>query len=630
MLSFLRKNAGTWLIKVILGSIVVVFIFWGVGSFRSGNAAWVAKINGQPISAEQYSEAYNNLIQRYRSMYGQQLNEEMIKAMNLKQAALNQLIEKQLMLHEASRLQFTVSNQELVDSIREMPIFQENGVFDERRYRGILTQNRFTPETFENMQRELLLAEKLKSFVLESVHVSETEIQEWYNFRHETVQADYVFVDPARFSDLVISNDELKTYYNEHREEFKTPPQRTARYIEFTSDEFRKQVAVGEEEIQEYYESHLAEFEKPKTVKARHILVRLAQDAPADSIEKARKKALEIRKTAIEGKDFAELAKQHSDDPGSKEDGGNLGEFRKEDMLPAFSEAAFSMQEGAISEPVRTQFGFHIIKLEKINEAEQPSLQQASDRIRTKLTDERAANLAFDRATAVSEKMLDTNEFERIARENNSEIRVTPLFPRTGPPGFPNSAKFAEAAFSLEQNQISDVIESGNGRFVILQVVDIVPETIPEMEVVSDKVRSSLLKSKQEKRAAELASEILEAMKQGKSISEATAKKPVQTGKTGFFERSGNIPEIGSVPEVSKAAFELSSQKPVPDAPIKGRKGYYIIRLSERKKADPSGMEREKDQILRTLKSHKQNQAIQKLLDDIRRNSDIQISPDFT
>jgi hypothetical protein len=173
------------------------------------------------------------------------------------------------------------------------------------------------------------------------------------------------------------------------------------------------------------------------------------------------------------------------------------------------------------------------------------------------------------------------------------------------------------------------VIDFGNGRFAILQVVDILPETIPELEAVTEQVRLALQKSKKDKQAAELATGILNAARQGKPISEAAAKKPVQVGKTGFFERTGPIPEIGSVPELTKAAFELSDQKPVPDALIQGRNGYYVIRFSARKTADPAGLAAEKDQIQNTLTSHKQNQALQKLLEDIRRNSDIQISPDF-
>jgi peptidyl-prolyl cis-trans isomerase D len=629
MLSFLRKNAGTWLIKGILGAIVVVFVFWGVGSFRNESNAWVAKINGETVSAEQYNEAYNTLIQRYRSAYGQRFNDEMIKMLNLKQQALNQLIEKQLLLNEAGRLKFMVSSDELIDSIRTMTVFQNNGVFDEKRYRAVLTQNRLTPESFEKIQKELLLVDKLRSFVIDSVHVSENEIMEWFNWKHTSMQIDYALVDPAQLTDIVVNDDEIGKYFEEHRDEFKTEPKRIARYIEIKSATFADQVAITEDEIKAYYETHSAEFEKPKTVEARHILFRLAQDASAEAVEKSRIKALDVLKLIKDGKDFAELAKQYSDDP-AKENGGYLGEFKKEDMVQPFSEKAFSMKAGEISDPVRTQFGWHIIKVEKINEPSTQTLDQASQGIRKKLTDERAGNMAFDAATTLGEKIMDINSFEKAAEEGKYTITITEPFTRKGPKEMAAAPKFAETVFSLEKDSISDVLDLGEGRYSLVQVMDIIPETIPELQAIKEAVRAAALKGKQQNQAAEIAAKILEAVKQGKTMAAAGAQKGVKTATTEFFERNGRIAEIGYEPEVIKTAFDLSLEKKVADATIKGQKGYYVIAFKDRKAADPAGLEKEKDQILQTLKSQKQNQVFQKLLETIRKASDIQISKSFT
>ncbi len=629
MLSFLRKSAGTWLIKAILGAIVVVFIFWGVGSFQTRDGAWVAKVNGETVSAEQYNETYNSLVQRYRSAYGQRFNDEMIKMLNLKQQALDQLIEKQLLLNEALRLKMNVSDDELIDSIRQMPVFQNNGVFDEKRYRGLLTQNRLTPESFEKIQKEMLLVDKLRSFVMDSVRVSENEIVEWYNWKHEMLQIDYAFVDPAKLTDTVVNDTEVSQYYTDHQDEFKTEPKRIARYVEIKPDAFADQVSLTEEEIKEYYETRMSEFEKPKTVEARHILFKLPQEASDQAVETYREKALSVMKMAKEGKDFAELAKQYSDDPGSKENGGQLGSFKKEDMVQPFAEKAFSMSAGEISQPVRTQFGWHIIKVEKVNEASTQSFEQASPIIRKKLTDERAGNLAFDAVTTLNDKMLDFNDFEKAAEEGKYTITVSKPLTRKGSEEI-KSPKFAEAVFSLERDGISDVIDLGGGRYALVQVMTIIPETIPELETIKEIVRTAALQQKQEKRAGEIADQILALAKSGKTLAEAGTEKGIKTATTGFFERSGRIAEIGFEPAISKSAFGLSPDKKLHEAVIKGQKGYYVIAFKDRKSPEPDGLEKEKEQIMNTLKSQKQNQVFEKLVETLRKASDIEISKSFT
>jgi peptidyl-prolyl cis-trans isomerase D len=621
MLNLMRKNAGTWLIKILLGAIVLVFVFWGVGSFRDRGAGRVASVNGDPIMVEEYNETYNRLLEQIKQRYGNRLNDEMLKMLQVKKQAMDQLIEKRLLLTEAKRLNFIVSDEELSSTIKAIPSFQDNGNFDNRRYRAVLAQNRLTPESFEVKQREFILMDKVRSLVSDSVKVSDAEVEDSYQWKNSQIRIDYVLFDPSLISDIRLSEDEMKAYFDAHKDTYKTEPKRKAVYLQFTPEMYHSKVILTDSEIKDYFEANPGEFDMPKTVEASHILIKIPQDAKPEIVEKAMEKALSILKKAKEGKDFSELAKQYSDDPGGK-NGGHLGAFKRDGMVEPFGEKAFSMNPGEISDPIRTQFGFHIIKVEKINEAATLALEQARPKIVIKLTDEKAKNIANEEAFATYNAALNAEALSKVAAAMKDQLITTEPFGRNGPAGVRNPAQFAAAAFELAPNAISDIIDSGDA-YYILQVVEDMPERIPEFAIVAESVRADLSKEKQDEQASKDARQCLSDMKSGKLLKEFQGKKGVKTGSTDFFKRSDRIPDIGFEREISSAAFVLSSEKKYADEPIKGLKGYYVIAFKERKAADPAGLTDEKGQITETLTSQKQRRIFEDLLTSLRNSGKI-------
>ena len=621
MLNLMRKNAGTWLIKILLGAIVLVFVFWGVGSFRDRGAGRVASVNGDPIMVEEYNETYNRLVEQIKQRYGNRLNDEMLKMLQVKKQAMDQLIEKRLLLTEAKRLNFIVSDEELSSTIKAIPSFQDNGNFDNRRYRAVLAQNRLTPESFEVKQREFILMDKIRSLVSDSVKVSDAEVEDSYQWKNSQIRIDYVLFDPSLISDIRLSEDEMKAYFEAHKDTYKTEPKRKAVYLQFTPEMYHSKVTLTDSEIKDYFEANPGEFDMPKTVEASHILIKIPQDAKPELVEKAMEKALSILKKAKEGKDFSELAKQYSDDPGGK-NGGHLGAFKRDAMVEPFGEKAFSMNPGEISDPIRTQFGFHIIKVEKINEAATLALEQARPKIVKKLTDEKAKNIANEEAFATYNAALNAEALSKVAAALKDQLITTEPFGRNGPAGVRNPAQFASAAFELAPNAISDIIDSGDAYYII-QVVEDIPERIPEFALVAERVRADLSKEKQDEQASKDARQCLSDMKSGKLLKEFQGKKGVKTGSTDFFKRSDRIPDIGFEREISSAAFVLSSEKKYTDEPIKGQKGYYVIAFKERKAADPAGLTDEKGQITETLTSQKQRRIFEDLLTSLRNSGKI-------
>ncbi|MDL1988813.1 MAG: SurA N-terminal domain-containing protein, partial [Deltaproteobacteria bacterium] len=381
MLRFLRQSATSWLIKIILGAIVVVFVFWGVGSFRSQRKARVALVNGETITLDEYSEAYNNIIEQLRQRLGNNLNDDMIKMLNVKGQAIDMLIDKKLMLQEATKLNLRVTDNELADTIRQIEAFQTDGNFDSQIYKNVLNQNRLTPEEFELIQKKAMIIEKLRSFILSNVKVSEQEAIEWFKWENISVNVDFVVFEPGRYDDTNPTPDEINSFFEDNKRSYKTDAMVKVRFLRFDPDAYSSVVKITNEEIHDYYENNIEKFKTEKTIEARHILIKLDQSSNPETVEKKRKAALDIFKLAREGIDFAELAKQYSECP-SKNKGGYLGEFKKNAMVKPFAEKAFQMKAGEISEPVRTQYGWHIIRVEKVNEDTGVSFKNAEDKIR--------------------------------------------------------------------------------------------------------------------------------------------------------------------------------------------------------------------------------------------------------
>ena len=621
MLNLMRKNAGTWLIKILLGAIVLVFVFWGVGSFRDRDAGRVAIVNGDPIMVEEYNETYNRLVEQMKQKYGSRLNDETLKMLQVKKQTIDQLIEKKLLLNEAKRLNFQVGDEELSSTIRAIPAFMDNGNFDSRRYRAVLSQNRLTPESFEIKQREFVLMDKVRYLVSGSVKVSDSEIEDSYQWKNSQIMIDYALFDPSLISDIRLSDDEIKAYFDANKNTYKIEPKRKADYLQFTPEMYHSKVSLADSEIKDYFESTPGEFDTPKTVEASHILIKLAPDASVELTDKGKEKALSVLKMAKEGKDFAELAKQFSDDPGGK-NGGHLGVFKRDAMVEPFGEKAFSMNPGEISDPVKTQFGWHIIKVENVNEASTLTFEQARPKIVKKLTDEKTKNMANEDAFATYNAALNAESLSKVAATLKQQIITTEPFGRNGPTGVKNPAQFGAVAFELSPNAISDIIDS-QGAYYILQVVEDMPESIPEFTLVADKVRADLTKKRQDEQALKDANQCLSEIKSGKSLKESAGKKNVKTGSTDFFKRSDRIPDIGYEREMSSAAFLLSPEKKYTDEPIKGQKGYYVIVFKERKAADSAGLADEKGQITETLTSQKQRRVFEDLLTSLRNSSKI-------
>ncbi|RPJ81826.1 MAG: peptidyl-prolyl cis-trans isomerase, partial [Deltaproteobacteria bacterium] len=482
MLQAMRDNASSWIIKILLMAVVVAFIFMAFGSYDAQKTSKVATVNKQSISADDYREAYNNLLQRVRQQFGSNLNDEILKMMNLKQQTMDQLITRTLILQEAKKLNLIVSDEELTRTIQDMQYFRENDSFSTVLYEKMLKRVGIAPEQFEKDQRDQMLAQKLQLFITSNIHVSEAEAREWYDWENALVNLNAVQFDPATYTGIEPTEKEIKDHFEQNKNNYKTEPKIKVKYLRFSPETYKKDIQVTNDEIQEYYDSNQAVYSVEQTVEARHILIRLDENAPPEKVEETKTEADRIAKEAREGKkDFSELAKNFSQDS-TKDKGGYLGKFVKEAMVKPFSDKAFSMKPGEISDPVRTQFGWHIIKVENIYPASTKTSAEVEPEIRRNLIEEKARNIAYDEAESFFDALLDGDDLSKEAESRNLKVIETDFFTKNqGPADVGDREKFASAAFDLPEAEISDILEL-EGNYYLIQVAGKIPQQISEFQ----------------------------------------------------------------------------------------------------------------------------------------------------
>jgi peptidyl-prolyl cis-trans isomerase D len=302
---------------------------------------------------------------------------------------------------------------------------------------------------------------------LGAAKVSEAEARQWYDWQNTSVNIDYVLFEPSRYSDIKPSAEEISAYFETRKENYKTDPMVKVRYVVFDPEAYKTMASVEPDEITDYYESNISQFKTEKSVEARHILIKVDPDADQEADLAAKNRAEKIAKMAKAGQDFAELAKTHSEGP-SKDNGGYLGTFQRSRMVKPFADKAFAMAAGEISEPVKTEFGWHIIKVESVEEASTKTLEQSKAQIISTLTDRKARNIAYDKAEQFYEVCFEKEDLVKNAKTFNLPVMETGSFSRRGPEALGNDkGLFANAAFALRVDEISDIQDIGDRYYLI-------------------------------------------------------------------------------------------------------------------------------------------------------------------
>ena len=626
MLSYLREQSGSWIIKIILGLIIIIFaFFFGVGGFGPKSQGPVAMVNDQAITFEEYKNSYESIVNQIRMRFGDNYNEKILEQFNVKKDALDRLIEEKLVSAAAESFEVKILNKELADSLNGLSYFQINGKFDFDRYKNVLASNAMTPEMFELSQKKSLTQQKIKNLLFDTVIVSDMEALMWYKHLNTQVSINYLKFDPAQYTEINPSGEDLKTYYDENKDKYQTDVKLKVEYLKFSSEDYKDAIKAAENELTQYYEENSQQYSVPEKVEARHILIQADQTSDADKIEKARKEAIKIYEMAIDKKkDFAELAKKYSQGP-SSENGGYLGSFAKKDMVEPFAEAAFSMDVGGISMPVKTIFGWHIIKVVAKFEPSTKSFKEVRGEIEKIIVEKKISDLAYYEAGDAFDAIVDGDSLEQAGLVTKREVLRTEPFTKDGTGlDIQNNKQFVDAAFTTIINEISNIVEIGNSYYLVKPVETIEPEVIM-FESVQDRVRTDLKSKLQYEKAEKLSNDTLLLSKENKSLTEIAKNKNLKLETTELFGQKGTIPGIGYAPAIIEASFKLQNKDEVHSQILKMNNSLFMISLKERSVPKDYKDAKEENEIKTELEDQKKERVYVAWIDKLKTTNEIKI-----
>jgi len=625
MLGLMRKHATSWLIKVALFAIVIVFIFWGGYSYTERKASRVAEVNGSYISMLEFQSMYNNLEEQMRRQLGKQFTPELAETLNLKKQALEQLINRRLILTEAKILDLGVSREELQNAIISYPAFQTNGRFDDQRYQQILRLNKLNPQEFEASQSEDLLISKVQHFITRGTKVLDTEILSFFHLTQDKVNLAYIQVDPKDFkSQVKVDEDSIKEYFDKHRESYRLPVKRNILYVRFKPQDYINEVQPTDADIEDFYRLHEEDYKEPEKVRARHILFRIPPKAKTSDIQAIQKKADMVLDLARKGENFAELARKYSEDSTASK-GGDLGYFTRQDMVKPFSDAAFSLKKGEISDLVRTRFGLHIIKVEDIKPESIKPLAEVKEKVIQSVKQEQALEIARQRAESFIDLGRSLDDMKKAAQEKNLPVKESGFFAAGEPiPSLGSYPEISEAVFSLQLKEISPVLTLGEDQLVA-QLIGIQDSRLEELDEAQKQVREDWLAEQSRDLARRKAEEWLQvALKEG-TITNVARNNKLQLKKTGLFTAVSPAQPIGNQRDLVITAFALRPAQPVAPEVYQVNGKFLIMQLEDRQPATEEEFQKQRAGLATQLLTAKKEQTFSRWIAGIREKSDIKI-----
>ena len=624
-ITLMRKHTKGILVKVMVGLIAVVFVFWGVYAIREKPGSKIAYVNGDLITGLEYEAKYREMLDALQKQYKEYWNDSLIKAFQIKQRALNSLIEKRLISQESSRIGLGVTNDEVANAIVAYPAFQVNGKFDEGRYRSLLRYNRMEPTDFESTIKLELLGQKIRHSIKCFFPLTDMEIINYYSYQKEKVNIGFVPFNPMDFKGKTeVKQDEKEVYFKAHKEKYRIPEKIKIAYLVLAPSDFLDKVTIAEKEISDFYELNQESFKNPKQIKARHILLKVSPDASESEETETKEKALSLLKRLKDGEDFASLAKKYSQDPAASK-GGDLGYSTKGQMVKPFEELAFSLKKGQIGGPVKTQFGWHIIRVDDIKDATVKTFSEVRNQIVTTIKNDISKEIAHERALTLMDQMPYDIDLAAYAAQHGLTVKETDYFPKKGTiPGLGEDERLTKSIFSLEKGETSEIIEHKN-KFYIIQVVDNKDSHIPKMSEVSVQLHNDFIDHLSLVTAKREAESYLEELKGGADWFELAKNKGLKTDETGFFTRRENISKIGYSPLLSEVTFSLSSQKRYPDEVFEVNNKVYIIRWLTKENINMKDFDKEKKSFKQTLLLTKDRRIFNAWLQSLKEKAEIKI-----
>jgi len=518
MLHFIRERAQGWVAWFIVGLISIPFALWGVNSYLTGPSdVLVAEVNGEPIQQAEYQKALQQYRDRMRNMMGENFDPAMFEGLAVKQNVLNGLIEQKLLVSAGHDLGQRVTDQALFNIIKSTTAFQKNGQFDNDVYSMTLARVGLSPAQYEAQLRVDVLTQELAENTQRSVIIGDYELDTILRLDNQTREIAYGVISAQdQVEQVVVTDEAVREYYDEHSANYMAPEQMVVDYVELSVDELSKNITVDDALLNAFYEKNKEQFVGPEQRQASHILVE-------GDDETAQAKLALIQQRLKQGDDFAAVATEFSQDTGSASEGGDLGLFQRGVMDPAFEEAVFSMTKvGEVGEPVKTEFGYPLIKLTAIQASEGKSFIDVRDQVELLYRRQKAEDLFFEQAEKLANLSYENpDNLDVVAEELSLTIKTSPAFMRDGnTTGIAKNLKVANVAFSedvLVHNLNSAVIELSKSEFLVLHKNKHINASQLPYESVAPAITEQLRYAGARDKAREIGEALLAKLKSGVS-----------------------------------------------------------------------------------------------------------------
>jgi|APFre7841882724_1041349.scaffolds.fasta_scaffold00237_6 peptidyl-prolyl cis-trans isomerase D len=637
-LKWLRDNLKH--LKFILWGVVAIFVLlvfvdWGTGrSGRGGGAAVAVTIGAREVSEGEFIEEMRRMNDRFQQQFGDQWN-DLRGQVDLAGQTVAYFVEREMHLAEAAKAGLVVSDEELQEAILANPMFKDRDgrfVGQENYERMIRGYFQLSPQEFERRYAEDLLISKLSTLVERGVYVTDAEIDGELRQQRETADLAAIQVRYERFlNDVTVADDELRAHYEAHGEDYRRGEQRVIRYLVVETSRLRRTLPVDTTELEAYYNEHRSEFMAGEQAHARHILFRLPPSATADQRAEIKLKADGVLRIAQAGGDFAELAKKHSEDPGSRDSGGDLGWFARGEMVPEFEGAVFNAKPGDLVGPVESQYGFHIIKVEGFTPERQQPFEEVEEQVKARVLEGRAAAEAEIRASNLlrrltSEEAAGDEVWQQIADEDESVVlNVSPPFGPDEPvPGTGGGADLSADVFAADIGAIGGPRSIPRG-WMVWKLTEVRPAGVPSFDEVRPAVDQQVRKLKALDLAAGVAAQIAGRWRAGGDPDEIAAAHGTSVVQAVDHRRGAAIGVIGPAPAVDAAAFAAGVGAVV--GPIRvGDRGVVVAKVEKLTVVDSASLERDRAGARERLAAERGQLLLRAMINERRKDTPVTVN----
>lgn len=614
--------------KIVLSGILmlvcVAMVWYLVPSFTdaasTNQAGTVATVGSERVSTEQVERMANRLLEQnrvppqYRSFYLNQARKE----------AVEQLISVKALEYEAARLGIKVTDAEVKDDIRNMPeigelLFPEGNFIGEKKYEEQLTLLGTTPAEFEQETRETLLRRKLLYSISDTVTASQAEIEKEFRKRNTKVRLEYALLLANDVANKVNPSEaELKVYFETHKGNYVdiSTEKRHARYVLLGPALLGSAAKVTDDEVQRYYDQNRARFRTEDEVNVRHILVRVPSGSDEKAVAAARAKAEGILKQLRAGAGFDDLAKKNSDDTGSAQQGGSLGWVGRGRLVPEFEQAMFSLPKGQPSDPVKTTFGFHIIRVDDRRSGGTRPLDQVRDSIVAQLQAEKSRRLLENLAETVQEEARRQGLNAAAARRKLQVLDPGFFTRKESLPGIGSSPEFIAAVFSAKEKTPPATVGLGAPGYAVYEVLEVRPPSLPTFEEARAKVFANFREDRGLQVLAAKTQEMADRAKTLHDLKKAAAEQGATLKTTQLVGPTSQVPDLGNMGGAASVAFDLKVGES--SGPLQAGINGAVLSVLERQEPPPTDLQKQQDLIRESLENRARDSVLQLYIRSLR------------